>query len=62
MIGVGMILRVYALYNRSRFILGILLLMYIPEVVILIVCSSINSNPDQDIGTYRTESADTRRT
>ncbi|KAF8452775.1 hypothetical protein L210DRAFT_3755764 [Boletus edulis BED1] len=40
-----MILRVYAMYNRSRIILGILLVMYITEVVFLFVSSSIYSDP-----------------
>ena len=61
-ISVVMILRVYAMYNRSRIILGALLLMYIPEVVMLIICSSINLNPNNGIGTYRTQSADLPRT
>ena len=40
MIKVVMILRVYALFNRSRFILGFLLLMYATEVIaFLIFCS-----------------------
>jgi hypothetical protein len=46
MIGVAMILRVYAMYNRSRIILGVLLAMYITEVIILFVSSSIYSDPN----------------
>ncbi|KAF8124550.1 hypothetical protein EV363DRAFT_1540282 [Boletus edulis] len=42
----AMILRVYAMYNRSKFILGILLLIYIPEVVIVIVGFGIYSDPN----------------
>jgi len=41
----AMTLRVYAIYNRSRIVLGGLLVMYIAEVVILIVSSSIYSDP-----------------
>ncbi|KAF8558532.1 hypothetical protein OG21DRAFT_1481241 [Imleria badia] len=41
-----MILRVYAIYNRSRIILGVLLVMYIPEVVMIIVSSGIYSDPN----------------
>ncbi|KAF8558538.1 hypothetical protein OG21DRAFT_1481244 [Imleria badia] len=44
-----MILRVYAMYNRSKIILGVLLLMYIPEVVMLIVSGGIYSNPNNGI-------------
>jgi len=40
-----MTLRVYAIYNRSRIVLGGLLVMYIAEVVILIVSISIYSDP-----------------
>ncbi|KAF8452880.1 hypothetical protein L210DRAFT_3639323 [Boletus edulis BED1] len=40
-----MILRVYALYNRSRIILGGLLVLYVVEVVILVVSASIYSDP-----------------
>ncbi|KAN0094441.1 hypothetical protein V8E55_002728 [Tylopilus felleus] len=41
-----MILRVYAMYNRSRIILGVLLVMYIAELVMLFVSSSIYSDPN----------------
>ena len=45
-IAVMMILRVYAMYNRSRIILGVLLVMYVAEVAIFIVTSSIYSDPN----------------
>ncbi|KAF8557368.1 hypothetical protein OG21DRAFT_308140 [Imleria badia] len=48
-IGVAMILRVYAIYNRSRIILGVLLLIYTTQVAILIVASSIYSSPNNGI-------------
>jgi len=40
-----MILRVYALFHRSRIILGGLFVLYITEVVILVVGASIYSDP-----------------
>ncbi|KAF8558535.1 hypothetical protein OG21DRAFT_1481242 [Imleria badia] len=49
MIEVVMILRVYAMYNRSRVILGVLLPMYITQVVILIAGCGVYS--DSDYGT-----------
>ena len=55
MISVVMILRVYAMYNRSRIILGILLVMYITEAVMLLVTSSIYSDPKYATSTYPTE-------
>ena len=57
MIEVVMIVRVYAMYNRSRIILGFLLMIYVTQVVILIVGSSIYSNPNYSTGTYQTKSA-----
>ncbi|KAF8551869.1 hypothetical protein OG21DRAFT_221595 [Imleria badia] len=44
-IGVLMILRVYAMYNRSRIVLGILLVIYMTQVVMLIVGNSFYSSP-----------------
>ncbi|KAF8126822.1 hypothetical protein EV363DRAFT_1173633 [Boletus edulis] len=44
-----MVLRVYAMYNRSRFILSILLMVYITEVVVLFVGASIYSDPNYAI-------------
>ncbi|KAF8442136.1 hypothetical protein L210DRAFT_3644296 [Boletus edulis BED1] len=40
-----MVLRVYALWNRSKIILGVLLVIYTSEVVILLVSASIYSDP-----------------
>ena len=48
-----MILRVYAMYNRSRIILGVLLVIYIAQVVIFVVTCSIYSDPNYATGTYR---------
>ena len=53
-IGVVMVLRVYAMYNRSRIILVPLLVLYITEVVILFVSSSIYSDPNYVAGTFHT--------
>ena len=47
-----MLLRVYAMYNRSRIILGVLLVTYLTEVVIFIITYSIYSNPKYGVGTY----------
>ncbi|KAF8452755.1 hypothetical protein L210DRAFT_2055698 [Boletus edulis BED1] len=40
-----MILRVYAMYNRSKIILGVLFVMYVTETIILVITSSIYSDP-----------------
>ncbi|KAF8123688.1 hypothetical protein EV363DRAFT_1228376 [Boletus edulis] len=40
-----MILRVYAIYNRSKIILGVLLVLYFAELVLLIVNASVYSDP-----------------
>ncbi|KAF8123687.1 hypothetical protein EV363DRAFT_1587224 [Boletus edulis] len=40
-----MILRVYAIYNRSKIILGVLLALYFTELVLLIVNASVYSDP-----------------
>ncbi|KAF9231087.1 hypothetical protein BU15DRAFT_82845 [Melanogaster broomeanus] len=40
-----MILRVYAMYNRSRTVLAILLVVYIPVVILLIVVAATYNNP-----------------
>ena len=55
MIGVVMILRVYAMYNRSRIILGVLLVIYTTQVIILVVTCSIYSDPMYATGMYRTK-------
>lgn len=41
-----MTLRVYAMWNRSKIVLGILLVFYLLEVVIQVVGTAIFSNPD----------------
>ena len=43
MIEVVMILRVHVLFNRSKFILGVLLLMYATEITIFIVNCSVTT-------------------
>ncbi|KAF8126069.1 hypothetical protein EV363DRAFT_1349687 [Boletus edulis] len=45
----AMILRVYAMYNRSKIILGVLLVIYILEGAILLVSASIYSDPNYNI-------------
>ena len=40
---VAMILRVWALYNRSRFILAALLTLYATEVIIFLVAVILNT-------------------
>ena len=41
MIEVVMILRVHALFSRSRFILGVLLLMYATEIIMFMINSGV---------------------
>ena len=45
LIAVIMTLRVWAMYNRSRIILGTLLTFYVIEVIPLTIGSIIYSNP-----------------
>ena len=52
MIGVMMILRVYAMYNRSRTILGVLLVIYTIQAIIFVVTCSIYSDSNYVTGTY----------
>ncbi|KAF9230112.1 hypothetical protein BU15DRAFT_69476 [Melanogaster broomeanus] len=40
-----LILRVYAMYNRSRIVLGILLSIYIPAMIILVITTALLDNP-----------------
>ncbi|KIJ64963.1 hypothetical protein HYDPIDRAFT_28304 [Hydnomerulius pinastri MD-312] len=40
-----MILRVYAMYHRSKLILGIILGLYIPAVIAIFVCTAVYYNP-----------------
>ncbi|KAF8126810.1 hypothetical protein EV363DRAFT_1173604 [Boletus edulis] len=42
--GVAMILHVYVMYSRSRIILGVLLVLYVAEIVILFIATSIYSD------------------
>ena len=51
-IGVVMILRVYAMYSRSRVILGVLLVLYFTEVVIFLIGGSIYSDAKFVTGGY----------
>ena len=53
-----MILRVYAMYSRSRIVLHVLLVIYITGIVLVTATCSIYSNPDDGTGTYRTNSTD----
>lgn len=53
MIGVVMILRVYAMYNQSRILMGILLVIYLTQLVILIVGSGIYSDTNYAKSMYR---------
>ena len=41
-----MILRVYAMWGRSKMILAALLLIYVPEVVIACIFTGIDYNPN----------------
>lgn len=45
-----MLLRVYAMWSRSRLILGVLLLVYIPTAIVQLVNAIMFVNPD----TYHT--------
>lgn len=47
---VVMILRVWALYGRSRIILGVLLALYVMEIIPFIIACIILSTPDGSIG------------
>lgn len=60
-IGVAMILRMYAMYGRPKIILGILLVMYITEVVIFLIGGSIYIDPSFAASAYRVNSNDTCR-
>ena len=42
-----MILRVYAMWNRSRTILCVLLLIYVPSIIIIFVVVGVYMNPDK---------------
>ena len=47
---VAMILRLYAMYNRSRVILAVLLVLYIVQSVVLFVVSVLRNFPRYAIG------------
>lgn len=47
-----MILRVWAMYNRSKLIFAILLLVYIPEIVLTTIVTAIASAPKNRVGMY----------
>ena len=49
---VATILRVWALYNQSRLILGTLFTLYAIEVIIMLVSCVVFSTSDQPVGTY----------
>ncbi|KAF9232808.1 hypothetical protein BU15DRAFT_67125 [Melanogaster broomeanus] len=55
-----MILRVYAMYNRSRIILFILLGIYLPTVVVLLVAVSLDENPSSSLLVTSAEVMDVR--
>ena len=57
-IAVVMILRVYALFNRSRVILRALLVMYAMEIIIFIVYCSLSVKSNYAQGKHQTESTD----
>lgn len=51
-----MILRVYALWNRSRTILGVLLVVYAAQTVLSVVIAAIYINPSTYLsGAHRAE-------
>ena len=53
-ITVVMVLRVYAMWNRSRAILGILLFVYVPQIIISVVWEGIYNNPGGNLsGMFR---------
>jgi hypothetical protein len=41
-----MILRVYAMWNRSKWILYSLLLIYVPQVIVFFIFTGIYDNPN----------------
>jgi len=53
---VVMILRVYAMWNKSRRILAILLFIYVPEIMVSIIWECVYNNPDGDLsGMFRAQ-------
>ena len=55
-IAVAMILRVYALFNRSRVILRALLMMYATEIILFIIYCSLYVKSNYVQGNHQTES------
>ena len=51
-IAVVTILRVWAMYNRSRLILGILLTLFLLEIIFLILFNAVESDPKNLSGMY----------
>ncbi|KAF9237831.1 hypothetical protein BU15DRAFT_62854 [Melanogaster broomeanus] len=49
------ILRVYAMYSRSKMVLGVLLLAYVPVTISLIVLSGIANNPNTHLSVTNVE-------
>ena len=44
-----MILRVYAMWNRSKAILGVLLVIYVPQVLVNVVWEAVYANPGKSL-------------
>ncbi|KIJ62486.1 hypothetical protein HYDPIDRAFT_30444 [Hydnomerulius pinastri MD-312] len=55
-----MILRVYAMYDLSKVVLGILLTLYIPFVIVLFVVTGIYNNPDTRLSVADTDIVDVK--
>ena len=49
---VVMILRVWAMYNRSRLILGTLLVLFSLEIISIIIAAAIYSDPKNLLGMW----------
>ena len=49
-ITVVMVLRVYAMWNRSKRTLWVLLSIFVPEVIASFVLTGLYNNPDSSIG------------
>ena len=47
---VAMILRVWAMYSRSRLILGVLLALFSLQIIATLLAVSIYSNPRNELG------------
>ncbi|KAF9225013.1 hypothetical protein BS17DRAFT_60662 [Gyrodon lividus] len=55
-----MILRVYAMYNRSRITVGLLLLVYVPATTIQLVSTAIINNPKTNLSVREGEVFDVK--